>query len=95
VPRSYEQNQAITRIAVLESWARTPDRAARTQPARDARWAKYLEQARELAPTGADEADIEYRAECLRKADMHRLALASAKARQARKTGGAGDDRAA
>jgi hypothetical protein len=34
--------------------------------------------------------DIAYRAECLRKADMHRLALASVKARAARK-GGAGD----
>jgi hypothetical protein len=95
VPRSPEQNQTITRIAVLESWARTPDRAARTQPARDANWQKYLDRARELAPEGASAEDIEYRAECLRKADMHRLALASVKARRARKAGGAGDDRAA
>jgi len=36
VPRTPEQNQAITRIAVLESWARTPDRAARTAKAREA-----------------------------------------------------------
>jgi hypothetical protein len=81
VPRSPEQNQAISRVAVLTSWARTPDRSARTQPARDARWQKYLEQARQLAPEGASTEDVEYRAECLRKADMHRLALASAKAR--------------
>ena len=72
-------------VAVLTSWANTPDRAARTRSARDARWAKYLERARELAPDGADGADIEYRAECLRKADMHRMALASARARAARK----------
>jgi hypothetical protein len=91
VPRSTEQNQAITRIAVLESWARTPDRAARTAPAREANWQKYLDRARELAPEGASAEDIKYRAECLRKADMHRLALASAKARQASKKGGDGD----
>jgi hypothetical protein len=87
--------QTVAQLAVLESWARTPDRAARTAPARDARWQKYLERARQLAPEGADQADVEYRADCLRKADMHRLALASAKARAARKSGGAGDDRAA
>ena len=51
---------------------------------------KYLERARELAPEDASAEDIEYRAECLRKADMHRLALASVKARAARK-GGVGD----
>jgi hypothetical protein len=51
---------------------------------------KYLERARELAPEGASAEDITYRADCLRKADMHRLALASVKAR-ARKKGGAGD----
>jgi hypothetical protein len=93
--RSNEQNQALTRIAVLESWARTPDRAARTAPAREANWQKYVERARELAPDGASDEDIAYRADCLRRADMHRLALASANARRARKSGGAGDDRAA
>jgi hypothetical protein len=81
-------------VAVLESWARTDDRAARTQPARDANWRKYLDRARELAPDGASAEDIEYRADCLRKADMKRLALASAKARAARK-GGAPDGEAA
>jgi hypothetical protein len=85
VPRSPEQNQEIALVAVLTSWANTPDRAARTQPARDARWAKYLERARELAPEGTDDVDIEYRADCLRKADMHRMALRSAQARAARK----------
>ena len=37
------------------------------------------------APEGASAEDIEYRAECLRKADMHRLALVSVKARRARR----------
>ena len=55
------------------------------RPAREANWQKYLDRARELAPDGADQADVEYRAECLRRADMHRLALASAKARAGRK----------
>lgn len=87
--------QAVASLAVLESWARTPDRAARTAKAREANWQKYLVRARELAPEGASDEDIEYRAECLRKADMHRLALASVKARRGHNAGGAGDDRAA
>jgi hypothetical protein len=81
VPRTPEQNKLITSLAVLESWARTPNRADRTAPAREANWQKYLERARELAPDGASDEDIEYRADCLRRADMKRLALASAKAR--------------
>jgi hypothetical protein len=72
-------------IAANESWARTPDRAARTAPAREARRQKYLERARELAPAGATTEDIKLRAEHLRKADMKRLALASSKARRARR----------
>ena len=43
-----------------------------------------LERTTSSAPEGASAEDIEYRAECLRKADMHRLALASVKARHAR-----------
>jgi hypothetical protein len=90
-----EQNRIRAELAVVESWARTPDRAARTAPAREANWQKYLDQARELAPEGADESDIEYRADCLRRADMKRLALASVKARRARNSGGAPDGEAA
>jgi hypothetical protein len=88
VPKNPAVRSNRASAAVLTSWARTADRSARTQPARDARWRKYLEQARQLAPEGASVEDVEYRAECLRKADMHRLALASAKAR-ARKAGSA------
>jgi hypothetical protein len=36
VPCSHEQNQEVARVAVLTSWATPPDRAARTQSARDA-----------------------------------------------------------
>ena len=59
-------------IAAHASWANTPDRAARTAPARAARDAKFLEAA------GGDPV----RAEHLRKAHFARLALKSAQARR-------------
>lgn len=72
-------------IAADESWARTPNRAARTAAARQARFAKYREQAAEMAGPGADDADIDQRAEYLMRADMRRMALKSAQARRQRK----------
>lgn len=71
-------------IAAHMSWAKTPNKAARTLAARQARWLKYIERAAELAPDGADEADILERAEHLRMADMKRMALKSAQVRKAR-----------
>lgn len=59
-------------IAAHESWAATPDRTARTAPARAAMERKFLDQA------GGDPV----RAEHLRKAHYLRLALKSAKARR-------------
>jgi hypothetical protein len=70
------------------SWARTPDRSARTAPAREARWQKYREQARELQGPEATPEAIERAAEHLRQADMQRMALASLRARSARKASG-------
>lgn len=68
-------------IAAHESWAHTPDRAARTAPARRALDEKFLTEA-EGDPV---------RAEHLRKAYFTRLALKSAKARRrAAEAGGAG-----
>lgn len=61
-----------SQIAAHESWARTPDRSARTAPARSAMDAKFLEQ--------ADGDPI--RAEHLRKAYFARLALKSAQSRR-------------
>lgn len=78
-------------IGALSRWAVEPDRIAATEPARRGRWERYLERARKLAPDGATAEDIEYRAECLRRADMKRMSLAGVKARQARKSGGAED----
>jgi predicted HAD superfamily Cof-like phosphohydrolase len=69
---SPQDRSLIGRIAAHESWANTPDRPARTAPARAALAAKFL-----------DEADGDpLRAASLRKAYYARLALASAKARR-------------
>jgi hypothetical protein len=81
--------------AAHTSWARTPDRAARTAAAREARWARYLEQARELQGPQATPEAVEQAAEHLRQADLKRMAFASAKARRTRKAGGGGDGQAA
>lgn len=69
----------IARIAAHESWAKTPDRAARTAKARAALDAKFLTAA------GGDPK----MAESLRKAYYARLAYKSAKAR--RRRGGVDD----
>ncbi|GAB3435043.1 hypothetical protein GCM10027517_03790 [Phycicoccus ginsengisoli] len=60
------------RLAAHESWAQTPDRAARTAPARAALEAKFL------AEAGGDPV----RAANGRKAYYARLALKSAQARR-------------
>jgi hypothetical protein len=72
-------------IAAHEGWAQTPDRSARTAPARAALEARFLEQA------GGDPV----RAEHIRKAHFQRMALKSAitrrKAREARNAALAAD----
>lgn len=68
------------RIGAHISWANTPDRTARTAPARAGFDAKFLEQA-EGDPV---------RAAHLRKAHFAKLALKSAQARR-RKSGGVPD----
>lgn len=66
------ERSTIASIAAHESWAKTPDRTARTSKARAALDAKFLEQ--------ADGDPV--RAESLRKAHYKRLALKSAQARR-------------
>jgi hypothetical protein len=74
-------------IAVHESWARTPDRAARTANARQAADERFE---REVDPDGVlPPAERAQRAEHARKAYFTRLALRSAQARRARKGGAA------
>lgn len=75
-PDSAERS-LIGQIAANERWGRTADRAAATAPARRALDQKFLDQ--------ADGDPV--RAANLRKAHFKRLALKSAQARRARRTG--------
>lgn len=67
-------------LAAHESWANTPDRSARTAPARAALMAKFE---REVDPDGILPPDERARrAEHKRKAFFQRLALKSARSRR-------------
>lgn len=72
MPTPKSERSLIASIAAHESWANTPDRAARTAKARAALEQKFLDQ--------ADGDPV--RAEHLRKAHFQRLALRSAAARR-------------
>lgn len=72
MPRTATERRLASSIAAHESWALTPDRSARTAPARRALDQKFLEAA------GGDPV----RAEHLRKAHFQRLALKSAQSRR-------------
>lgn len=71
----------VASIAAHESWAKTPDRSARTSRARAALDKKFLD--------AADGDPV--RAEHLRKAHYKRLALRSAQVRRAAATAGSGE----
>jgi hypothetical protein len=73
--RTAQERRAAAQVAAYESWAQTPDRAARTANARAALDQKFLDQA------GGDPVKAEY----LRKAHFARLTLKSLKARRAKK----------
>jgi hypothetical protein len=79
------ERKLVAELAAHESWARTPDRSARTRNAR----AKFDERfEREVDPEGVlPPAERAKRAESARKAYFARLAFKSAKARRARKDG--------
>ena len=79
MPRT-STRQLIGAIGAHESWARTPDRAARTAPGRRA----FLERfEREVDPDGTlPPAERAKRAESARKAYFARLALKSAQSRR-------------
>ena len=83
VPRDVARTRAS--LAAHESWANTRDPIARTAPAREARWQRYLDRARELQGPDATPEAVEKAAEHLRRADMKRMSLAASRARQARK----------
>jgi hypothetical protein len=76
------ERKLVASIAAHESWAHTPDRSARTAPARAALMATFE---REVDPDGTlPPVERAIRAEHARKAYFLRLALKSAKARRAR-----------
>ena len=74
------------RAAAYDSWAATPDRRARTAPGTAASPASLEAWERKIDPAGELPAhERAQRAEAARKAYFTRLAIASAKARAARK----------
>lgn len=78
-PLTPEQRSLKAKIGAHESWAATPDPAARTAPGRQ----KFLERfEREVDPDGVlPEAERARRAQSAKAAYFSRLALASSKAR--------------
>jgi hypothetical protein len=85
MPLTPEQRSQRGRIAAYRQWSRTPDRAAHTAPARAAFLSRFE---REVDPDGTlDPRTRAQLAEYRRKEYFARLALASAKARAAKKGG--------
>jgi hypothetical protein len=84
MPASRQVAQARGRIGGLRGAALAPSRQGITAAARAAGWQKYVDQVKAALPDLTDEADIQRRAGMLRTADMHSLALKSAKVRRMR-----------
>lgn len=83
MPSTDAERRLAAQIAAHESWAHTPDRSARTAPARAAMLAKFEHEA---DPDGSLlPAERARRAEHLRKAHFQRLALKSAQSRRRNK----------
>ncbi|WP_069773070.1 hypothetical protein [Streptomyces sp. LUP30] len=80
-----QERSLRARLAVHKSWANTLDPKSRTAKARAAAAGRFEKQARELHPTATDE-QIARVTEHLRKAHYAEMALASARARRAKKT---------
>lgn len=76
------QRSQIARIAANTRWANTEDRAAATQPARDAMFRKFEDQVDPERKLPADERAK--RAQSARTAHYQRLALKSAQSRRAK-----------
>jgi hypothetical protein len=79
---SESERRLQAQAAAHRSWAATPDRSARTAPARQAAAARFEQQ---VDPTGTlPAAERALRAESARKAHFADLALKSARARRLR-----------
>lgn len=82
-----EQRHMRAEKAAYVSWAKTPDRAARTEAARRAAMSRFE---RQVDPDGTmDPAERAQRAAALRKAHFRSMAYASSRARATRKAEGA------
>ena len=79
-----EQRRLRASLGAHTSWANTKDRRARTAAAREARWQRYITRAREIQGADASEDVVAAAAEHLRRADLQRMALESARARRKR-----------
>lgn len=80
-PKDPKVRELRARLGAHASWANTPDRQARTAPARAARAAKYEQRAREMHPDATDQ-QIAQVAEHLMKAEMTAMSLKAAQARK-------------
>lgn len=76
-------SSSAARLAAHSSWAITPDRAARTAPARAGLLARFEREAREKLGPEASEADVAAAAESARRAHYARLSAAGVQARRA------------
>jgi len=86
MPMSDSERSLRGSIASYESWAKTDDRSARTEPARNAQLQKFEDQ---VDPDGVLEpVERAKRADFAYRAHMQRLALKSAKARRLRAQSG-------
>jgi hypothetical protein len=85
-PLTPEERSLRASIAANTSWGRTPDRTARTAPARRALEETFLAQ---VPDTITDPVERARAAENLRRAHFQRMALKSAQARRANRTQGA------
>lgn len=86
-PLTPAQRTLQARAAAYTRWAKETDPVAATKPGCDGLLAKFE---REVDPTGSLPSDERRRrAEQLRRAHMQRLAIASTKARAAKKRGAA------
>ncbi len=74
---------AAARVAAYESWARTPDRSARTAPGARGLLAKFEREARERLGPDATDRQVAQAADAARRAHYSRMGAASAAARQA------------
>ena len=71
------------RLAAYESWARTPDRSARTSPGRQGLLARFEREARDLLGPEASDRAVAEAAEARRRAYYAQLSAAGVAARAA------------